>query len=600
VDAIAMDAHGPIPDAASCSRSSCPMGCCDLNGRCQAGIAPTACGGGGQACQSCVASGLVCTAQQCATTSCGPADCAGCCLGALCLPGNATTACGEKGSQCADCSATGAQCAATPGAGGACAAMAPSTCDSTSCPAGCCDANGVCQMGTTDVACGTFGSACENCTSFGPGRIGIGRGGPIPFQLRCTNQVCIPPPPCNCTTGCCDATGACQPGASDTECGTPYISCENCTLSGTQCSNQQCGASLDAGVCNAQSCPSGCCDSFGQCQQGITSTACGNSGTNCQTCLASNQTCSNQQCVTPPDAGSQCGPMTCGGCCDALGNCVQVFSDTVCGWGGKQCFNCAQLGGKCSAFGLPFMGPPPPNVFPGTCELPDGAVPCAQSCDGCCDVSGACQPGFINAQCGETGNACQDCTTITPPSTCDLTVSPRTCTSQQGQCPAPYPSCPAPLTQRAPTRQKVCSTTELQNAGAACAGGANTSACNAFVSFESNANPACGNCLGEFDFDFVTQVGTRACVAPFVDATCNHNSACIVDCVTQSCYACVDSASTAQCETQVQSGTCSAYFTADQCVTQALNGTGAVCNPATYQGNFGAWLQAVGAQYCGP
>jgi len=84
-----------------------------------------------------------------------------------------------------------------------------------------------------------------------------------------------------------------------------------------------------------------------------------------------------------------------------------------------------------------------------------------------------------------------------------------------------------------------------------------------------------------------------------VDATCNHNSACIVDCVAQSCYACVDSDSTAQCEAQVQSATCSAYFMADQCVTQAFTGAGALCNPATYQGNFGAWLGAVGAQYCG-
>jgi hypothetical protein len=141
---------------------------------------------------------------------------------------------------------------------------------------------------------------------------------------------------------------------------------------------------------------------------------------------------------------------------------------------------------------------------------------------------------------------------------------------------------------------------ELQSAAAACAGGASTTACAAFFNFESGSNPSCNNCLQAFDYDFVTQVGTRACVAPYIDAACNHNSACIADCVTESCYPCVDSSSTTACDTQVQTGTCAAYFQADQCVTQALAGAGAVCNPATYQNNFGAWLQAVGAQYCGP
>jgi hypothetical protein len=125
-------------------------------------------------------------------------------------------------------------------------------------------------------------------------------------------------------------------------------------------------------------------------------------------------------------------------------------------------------------------------------------------------------------------------------------------------------------------------------------------ACNAFLEFERETNLPCNNCLRAFVYDFVAQVGTRRCVASYVDAACNHNSACIADCVTESCYDCVDSAATAACDTQVQTGTCSAYFQVDQCVSQAIAGAGAVCDPAAYQGNFGAWLQTVGARYCGP
>ena len=186
---------------------------------------------------------------------------------------------------------------------------------------------------------------------------------------------------------------------------------------------------------------------------------------------------------------------------------------------------------------------------------------------------------------------------LKPASTCDVNVSPRVCASQQTQCPGPYPSCPTPLEQAAPSRQKVCSTGDLQNAAAACSGGANTTTCNSFFGALSTA---CSNCLQPFDVDFVAQGGIRACVAPYVDATCNHNSACIVDCTAESCFGCADSATTLQCETQVQSGTCASYTQADACVATALAGTAAICNPVTYQGNFGAWLQAVGAKYCGP
>jgi hypothetical protein len=147
---------------------------------------------------------------------------------------------------------------------------------------------------------------------------------------------------------------------------------------------------------------------------------------------------------------------------------------------------------------------------------------------------------------------------------------------------------------------QVCSSTDLAAAAHACAGGANTDSCNAFLNDEGFQNSACQTCLEAFDYDFVEQTGVALCLAPYLSATCNHASACMADCVESSCYSCSDNASTEQCDGQVQAGACAQYFAAGTCVTQALaSGSGALCNPAKYQSNFGAWLQAVGQAYCG-
>jgi hypothetical protein len=153
------------------------------------------------------------------------------------------------------------------------------------------------------------------------------------------------------------------------------------------------------------------------------------------------------------------------------------------------------------------------------------------------------------------------------------------------------------LEELVPMRQKVCSADELLNAAAACAGGIDE--CASFFNFEQMTNVACANCLQPFDFDFAGQAGIRSCVEPYVSAACNHNSACITDCLTVSCFACADQPSTDACDGQALAGTCATYVQADACVTVALDGPAALCNPATYQSNFGAWLQAVGTAYCG-
>ncbi|MDP9034929.1 MAG: hypothetical protein M3O50_08980 [Myxococcota bacterium] len=552
-----------------CSPATCRSGCCDALGVCQPGSSSAACGAGGNACVSCVSSSELCLGQRCTTVPkpCNPQTCPfGCCDAAgVCQSGIANALCGLAGGSCFDCGAFGT-CV-----GGKCAIV----CDARTCPSGCCTASGFCLTGNSDSECGTGGRLCADCTTVGD---------------QCTNKRCLfVPRACNpqtCPLGCCDALDHCQPGASSAQCGTSGNSCQRCVDFGAVCSGQQCGGP-DAGTCNAESCPTGCCDAAGQCQQGLTALECGTFGTNCQSCIQNGEQCSvSQQCVLPADGGRACNAQTCpNGCCDAAGNCQAGSNLTECGSFGGRCVDCSLLGAQCSG---------------NACVGSDAGTPCPQSCTGCCDRSGQCQPGFVDSLCGELGNTCQDCTGLRPASTCDASVSPRTCSSQQTQCPAPYPGCPAALQQRAPNRQRVCSMTDLQNAAAACSSGPTTAACSAFFMFESSANPACAGCLQPFDVDFAAQSGVRACAAAFVDATCNHNSACIVDCTTQACFGCVDAASALQCETQAQSATCASFTMGDQCMTQALGGAAAVCNPATYQGSFGRWLQGVGATYCGP
>jgi hypothetical protein len=318
------------------------------------------------------------------------------------------------------------------------------------------------------------------------------------------------------------------------------------------------------------------------CMQGLSNLACGTAGQICEDCGLGG-ICASQQCTAAPDSGGSayCVENCVTGCCDPNGVCHDP-TDTACGMLGAPCVDCTTFGAQCQDI----------------CVAPDGGTLCSQTCDGCCDAQGQCQLGFADAQCGQYGATCSDCTALVPASTCEEDIHPRVCTSQQTACPAAYPTCPPGLQIRAPAVQRVCSATDLLDAAAGCADGVTSSpTCGAFYGREASSNPACAACLEVFDFDFVDQTGIRTCVAPYVSAACNHNSACVADCTREACAACDDG--TSQCETQAQTGACAAFTQADECITQALSGPAAVCNPTTYQGKFGAWLQAVGAKYCG-
>jgi hypothetical protein len=169
-------------------------------------------------------------------------------------------------------------------------------------------------------------------------------------------------------------------------------------------------------------------------------------------------------------------------------------------------------------------------------------------------------------------------------------------------CPVAYSGCPAALAEQVmPPHQAACAPTDLEGAALACAGDW-ASAAEACVNV-LNASSPCGACLQSFgNFDPSNPVALHVCAAPYLDAACSHTLACAEDCASQACANCAGAlpGTNEECTAQAQSGTCSAYATsASACLAKALAGPAAFCNPATYQNDFGAWLQGVGTVYCG-
>jgi hypothetical protein len=88
-------------------------------------------------------------------TSSGCGSCAGCCLQGTCQTGDSPGACGSGGMECQTC-VTGQQCVS-----GQCVNTQPS-CSFANCPSGCCGSSG-CVDPPTDNQCGTGGASCQAC-----------------------------------------------------------------------------------------------------------------------------------------------------------------------------------------------------------------------------------------------------------------------------------------------------------------------------------------------------------------------------------------------------------------------------------------------------
>ncbi len=315
--------------------------------------------------------GGTCNAKNCPT---------GCCSFGTCEPGNQNFACGTGGAKCQSCFSyygyspevcQDATCVAT-------------ACDFYSCPNGCCDAEGKCQKGNVDSACGTFGNACIACA-----------GG-----ASCISGSCVGGFTCNATTcplGCCDGAGNCRTGLGIT------------------------GGS----TCPCSSTCTGCCDSSNNCHAGTTQTECGGGGATCQDCTALGESCDTY--AYPRQCDSTCPSpyMSCpGGTTEATPATASVChafditdAETAC-TGGASTFTCQ-------------------SFFYAEDSTNPGCASCLRQFDvDWAELTGIylCAQPFLSASCnGSTGcasdclsKACSFCPSV---ATCDMTAIAGECSS---------------------------------------------------------------------------------------------------------------------------------------------------------------------------
>ncbi len=288
------------------------------------------------------------------------------------------------------------------GAPDAASACGPETC------AGCCDAQGSCQTGGGNDACGSDGASCRGCPQ---GSVCSG-GRCLSTHPSCSPQSCA---------GCCVLSGGlatCHPGTERNACGEGAEVCESCSGAescrrrGPGSQGGTCAAEVDAGTgkCGPQSC-AGCCmqTDFGPlCLPGISHSNCGSNGGRCQACALPTvcgpaSTGTGGACITLPDAGTPCTALNCKGCCTVSPNgahvCVPGTSPNACGTGGALCESCSGQEICAQAPGMPGG-----QCFSGSCG--------PHNCNGCCATTGTgvlCLQGTSSTQCGAGGSLCRSC-----------------------------------------------------------------------------------------------------------------------------------------------------------------------------------------------
>lgn len=174
--------------------------------------------------------------------------------------------------------------------------------------------------------CGFGGLACAPCdptkadTCDAAGLCRCGGTNPCGNNQQCVGGQCV----CNaasCPNGCCNS-GVCTTPTTVSLCGKPGLACTSCNATlADSCLNGDCscgslGAVCASGqrcvsgtcVCDATSCPNGCCKGANQCLSPSNTSQCGLGGVACQTC-GTGQTCPNGACVgaPTPDGGSGTG-----------------------------------------------------------------------------------------------------------------------------------------------------------------------------------------------------------------------------------------------------------------------------------------------------
>lgn len=227
-------------------------------------------------------------------------------------------------------------------------------CSAATCTTGCCDDEGVCQIGVLDSACGVSGMACQTCTA----------------GLYCQSGQCV---------------GFGNQTQNDGGNGDGGMGDGGSNQDGGQCK------SIGGSCLFASECCSSFCDSTGQCatSQNTDGGQCLGNG---QACAASGQCCSSYcnpvgTCATPNDGGSMC--KSNGAACFAANECCSAF----CAENGQ----CATPGSDAGSDGGTDGGKDGGDVFPdgGFCANPCVAQGSAQSAScGSCQASVCAQDSF--------------------------------------------------------------------------------------------------------------------------------------------------------------------------------------------------------------
>lgn len=412
------DAGSPTDGGPTCGPGTWG-GCCELDGGRAPGDQATSCGFLGSVCQRCP-SGQTCEGGRCSgCLSCGD----GCCVDGLCNA-RSVAQCGTGGELCTDCTnrvgadncnASG-QCVCgtgtTPCEAGQKCAQGVCVCDSTSC-SGCCDTSGKCLPNTLG-ACASGGAACRVCDSTQAdtctgGECRCGQSPGCATGQRCLAGVCV----CDaqtCPNGCCDSAKQCQSGQAPAACGKAGGNCQTCP---GPCTNGLCGG------CDVSTCPAGCCFN-GLCQMPRTVAQCGAAGMACTACGPTSDTCGDgvckcgngnacaagQVCV---NGSCQCTPASCpSGCCSGT-QCISPTTAASCGADAGACISCGIDSDTC-AQGACRCGNGP-RCNPGQ-QCVSGQCKCnPTSCPNDCCTSDVCviQP---NPLCGVGGAACVQCSTL--------------------------------------------------------------------------------------------------------------------------------------------------------------------------------------------
>jgi len=161
-------------------------------------------------------------------------------------------------------------------------------------------------------------------------------------------------------------------------------------------------------------------------------------------------------------------------------------------------------------------------------------------------------------------------------------------------CPVAYSGCPLYLGSGTPlTALNVCSPNELLKLRTACAGASTPPGCSQAIVTLSQNNPACGSCIDQF----TDQGALVLCLAPYLTQPCIHALSCSLDCMSAACVQCSGAEAT-QCQNDVFKGgeTCSSYQEGLTCYESAIAGQASFC---AFDGDYGAWIGAVGNHYCG-